>query len=155
MNDDWGANGAYDKCKQRQTNKTKKQKQVQCQSIDFNTEYTTLLSARRTGVLHGVYVENQCLCGVMWLVAPVSAFQSVEASKMRGEQGCEGSRIEVLAFPARAAASSPSPDAFVEVYALPPLLLLKYMLYHLSFIIFRLFYCFTLAPYSYFASTPS
>ena len=34
-------------------------------------------------------------------------------------------------------------------------LMLKYMLYHLSFIIFRLFYCFTLAPYSYFASTPS
>ena len=35
------------------------------------------------------------------------------------------------------------------------LFVLKYMLYHLSFIIFRLFYCFTLAPYSYFASTPS
>ena len=32
--------------------------------------------------------------------------------------------------------------------------LLKYMLYHLSFTIFRLFSLFTLAPYSYFAFTP-
>ena len=44
----------------------------------------------------------------MWLVAPVSAFQSVEASTMRGERGLDGSKCEVLAFPAKAAASAPS-----------------------------------------------
>ena len=64
----------------------------------FPTEYTTLSFARRIGVLQGVYEQNQWLWGVIWRVAPVSQFQSVPASEIRGEQGSEKSGV--LAFPA-------------------------------------------------------